>query len=293
MLPIELLSERFKNEFKLRWPFSNSTLEIEWIRKGQILYLRPKGSSTELLWMCRVDKIPHQPEDTVKTLASALNLRDVWRCCFFEGQPIFLNRREGIMVRETDYLGVAFHLPKHHFTNFQQPQTCLLSAHEYVEAKLQIIKSDDTSDYNRARKWLSRYEDIWSLIEWDEKTRKEIIFLLRGLYWLFGDYEMPNYASLSLIRRERRKLVGFYSGSRFLKAPPILFEVMKQHFQLHHLDRRRIYYPASWSHLDGSFPSFRFSPPTAHEKIEALFLWREFLTGKLPTDEIEAILPSW
>jgi hypothetical protein len=98
MLPIELLSERFENEFKLRWPFSNSTIEIEWIRKGETLYLRPKGAPTELLWMCDVDRIPHQPENTVKTLAFALDCRKVWRCCLFEGQPLFFNRREGVIV---------------------------------------------------------------------------------------------------------------------------------------------------------------------------------------------------
>jgi hypothetical protein len=190
-------------------------------------------------------------------------------------------------------LGVAFHLPKHHFTNFQQPQTCLLADPEYIQEKMHILMESETSDYNRAKKWLTNYENLWSLIEWDEQTRKEVVALLRGLYWLFGDYKMPDNASLFLIRRERRNLVGFYSDSRFLQVPPKLFELMKQHFQLRHLDRRRIYYSGSWSHVDGCLNSFCFSPPTSHEKIEALIMWHNFLAGKLPSDEIKAILPYW
>jgi hypothetical protein len=143
-----------------------------------------------------------------------------------------------------------------------------------------------------AQRWLHEYDD-WSIIDWDETTRLKIERLLRGLYSLYTEGEEEFPYGISLFGRGQNNSVLLASHTPRFKAPQKLFDVMNRHLPLRFVSCRRSYHSGTWNKPSDYFPALHFDEPTMHQKLEASLLWREFLTGKLPTDEIEAILPSW
>lgn len=288
MFPDHPLFRRFENELEL-----SPELSIEWAMRGRDFFFRPLQSDLRVLW-CQPERrnvapvvfqSPVNRRHLQQRLAKNLASRNLWRFWPWDEERELLIRNEYALIRRTDadfWLRLDW---LHPF--FDSGDEWLFRADVLgVERALEScgLEWDFVADL------MSQRENQW---HWLECARGDMSELKHGLwaYMTLSGHYLNSFERGDLRFRSLLRVPYDAPSLEWLQLRRVA-ELLDAHFTLR-LNRfaRRVY------KRDGrpkKRPEIYIRPqlaPSAHERLEALLLWRDFLRGKVSDAEAETLLP--
>lgn len=282
------LFRRFESELKLSFD-----LTIEWSRRASDFFFRPQGADTRFLW-CELDRrhVADEMSDALrierlkKRLLKNILQRRVWRYWPLSEDEEFVVIPEFALFRRQ---GASFWLRLNWLQAPPRPR---------------FLEEIDLSGVETA---LEPFAQLWSLAQAMGRTGEA---QWSWLQCVRGDAEELRRSLSSYMKLSGHYLNSYGRGDlRFGSVLCVphdapdpekqwstrqqVADLLDQHFVLRfHPLGKRIYLrdgkPAKRPDVHIRYPR-SLSP---HERLEALLLWRDFLQGKLPPDEVEALLSS-
>ena len=177
---------------------------------------------------------------------------------------------------------------------FHTPNRLLTSTQE-----LQTIVDSFGDKLDKA--WFAMNQSIenrgWASVSWPWDTREKLKDLIQAMGVLIRQPQHGNQLWVYWIKTNFTAEI-FLDGPYFNspgQAPDVgiyrpFLDCLKIHFPIES-DILPIYAAEGYEMEDlWPFVEICSSMPTAHEKIEALLLWRDFLRGKIPAAQIDELL---
>ena len=288
---------RFENDL------DTGKIQLEWTRIGRDFYFRPKNARIELVW-CHLgrggyasDLLRAKPAIstwTTQNIKRSLAGFDVWRAAFLEDCDLFFQMDFGV-VRLPAKIGIEQEFARFDLSNhFSSPHNRLTSASE-----LQSIIRDSLSEIKRLKNVLNQPRQsrvLWS-INWLWGTQEELERLLLSMAIIVrqpqNDSEEWHY---QLMNNFRGNMIWNHYDSNSKVDVPLcepFFNCLKRYFPVE-ISCQVIYTIHNIGDLHHGYvgPLLNLSTKnvTAHEKLEALLTWRDFLRDKIPATEIDELL---
>ncbi len=299
-LHTKLLGERFPHHCIFDWQKRTLILDLEWTRRGDTIFLRPRDAPLEVLWSCGTNRFPPDDALILESIEWAFRRCNVSRCHRFGEGIIFINRNHGVVPHPTGFtpetqhqwpFGATFELPKKQFPKFQKPQRALLCSPEFLNAGLSELAANKESDFNIASRWVENYRDLWSRIEFTILTRDVMEHLLTALWFIYAPELLP--ARIPVLRGAPNGKVAAFIHSARWQIPQRLLEVFNASSGLESVKRGCIYAYGRWfKQINTAAYTLDIPSPTDQQRAEAVQLWREFLHDKMSQSEIESLLPN-
>ncbi len=290
------LFRRFENELELAGA-KGEPFPVEWTTIGRDFYLRPAEAEVGVVWRYfgrgnqdGLVKGSHIPTDVREQLNKVLASANFWRVW-----P--LNDDECVFFRHKFFL-FGF-LDGERFARIEMPLPRPRNAHDCLHLKPNAVQSlvsfISEEELAEARPWIKNPTNACDYVDWNKGSRREFEQLMRGYALLFlpaqsrgmlrvdfppfADDGRSNFSNVFM--PSRNPGVSAYALTAFRALFADAFHVAPREFPKG--------YARNGYHLDFSIGIER-AAPTAHERLEALLLWRDFLRGKMPDAEIEALL---
>ena len=266
---------------------------LNWKIERQHLFLRSSEHGDEIVWaflgcadLARELKTLSQQDELQHVLQNAWKSRLFWRVFIQEKHLLFLRKNFGLL--QTDCLRLIRF-------DFKKPLSKFLSA-----ASDEIQQCLDY--WREAESWskLSSTEVAWQMIEFHRGARAEFEPLLQAAFVL-AQIQPCNYP-LDLQRKGKSVLrteplhfqsqIHFHSFIEGKERIQPFFDLLNQHFELHRTTEDWREHDEYGDPKDFPCPSYSIVEPSQHEKLEAFFVWRNFLRGKMSESQIQQFLPQ-
>ena len=270
---------------------------LEWRLVGDDLFLRPRGADVQIVWAYLIKRDfgkrlenPARRRAALKKLGKVLNAHQLWRYWPLENGELFLRSTWGLMRVPNAPAMLRFELP----ARFESAQATLRASAEQV-AEL-VVLARHTEDYARGSAWLHAYRDAWDCVAFERGSRAQLERLLRGFWalfdapgdaadgWRFWDTKTPESATV----RWSRPYVMPYDLEKQARIDR-MFNVLSREIVLKVVDVAAYDKRAKPTALrcPNVLVPTQFS---AHERLEGVLAWRDFLNQHLPPDEVEQLL---
>ena len=286
------LFRRFGNELEV------GEQRLEWMMREHDFLFRPAGSDVSIVW-CELLRRDLLRRDLPEALSDVARRKRVEKRLAKNLLNHRVLRLWPLDAERELVLGLDFALMRHVEADFWLRLDWLYS---FFKSGDDLLFRTDLSGLEIA---LEPFESAWDFVtdlmrgkehhwQWFEAARGNIDELKRGLWaymTLSGHYlnsfERGDLRFCSLLLAPHDA-----SSSDWLQLRRVA-ELLDTHFvlRLNHFARR----VHTREGKPRKRPEIYIRPPvatSAHERLEALLLWRDFLRGKLSEEEIEALLPQ-
>ncbi|RYG54259.1 hypothetical protein EON80_31900 [bacterium] len=228
-----------------------------------------------------------------KKIGKALEAKRFWRFwpSSINGGDLLLRRDFGLIRLP----GKPF-LARFNFRAvFANASDVLFAEPEHVA--MLVARVEKQADFQEALTWLCHYEDAWSNVSFNRGSRPQLEALLRGFWALFRSddsqfsnwiYSPQNQTRSTLVWTP--PLLQFPLDEQMEAVKRRLFALINEEIGAMPAPQRRYSHSGEPEHM--ALPCVVATLPSMHDRIEALLTWREFLSDKLPREEIEALLPK-
>lgn len=289
MLVSHPLLRRFENELNI------GEHNLEWTIYGEDFFFRLKDSDVAIIWCCierryyaNLLSSPNESERVAQQIKQELAKFQVWRMAFLENCDVFLKQEIGLVRRGKEREFAKFELPN----PFSSPHNALTSPVE-----LQIVVENSLPEIGRLKQVLNQPPEarVWFNVNWAWGTSQELEGLLQAMATLI---RQPQHGSSEwqyhLKNRFSSPITSRPYNYKLIPNPASYFPFLLclgRYFPVE--VNKLVIYDKRGSYKE-NWPTINFSTkmPTSHEKIEAWMLWQDFLTGKIPPEEIKKLRDS-
>ncbi len=266
--------------------------ELEWREENRDLFLRPVEEKVDVVW-CRPFHVLGWIGHRLQPQRSQFNPNlKYWRehfpyrfCPISRTTELFLRDGHGFYRSSAFGRLLRFELP-HQFLGSGDPLTM-----NAPEIRRLIAGWKDSDEFALLETLALQGRSGLSWLEWERGSWHELEPLLRALFVLVDgrfrfvpdtENQNLNFKSALEIAWPNKKL----RSGKFAQVLSLFFEARTSR------DLKRLYREPE---LPATAPMIELkSPPqgdiSQHERLEALFVWRDFLRGKIPDAEIKSLL---
>lgn len=286
------LFRRFSETFDYRWPATYRKVRIEWQwDEGDVLF-RPKGSDVRLVWHALDVLHRRNASEVFSEAMDSGQIRRAWPLP--KTQQLFFDAHNGLVHRRGLNYAAGLNLPAPMLWNTAKDY--LLASGDEVERRIEDHLLQDES-FLRAQHWIANFNKNWGGVELQRGSFDELENLIVSLSLLLSPMALPEQ------KLSRPRLLLWFGSVQdepalYLRCKIAegavssrLLDVLNAHFEPkqagHYWVRGFSQWGPSWAL---GTPSFSWKESTAHERLEALLLWHDFLRDKLPPEEIAALL---
>ncbi|BCM91337.1 hypothetical protein IAD21_03207 [Abditibacteriota bacterium] len=293
MLSSHPLFRRFENELTV------GEQKLEWTVQANDFVFRPQDADESIVWFllrranlrgfllsqCNAANI----DDNRAKIENIVLGRQFWRWWQLpSGEECFLRKNYGI-----------FRAPNGEFVRFDFPAVPGNIGRMAGEDIEQFLKKLSTpgSDLETAREWLkvSVQERVRQLLVLRGGDFGELEALIRGALILSGVPE-TKFAMRDVMIMPGRILLQYEAPryeTGYAHPVDVFFVILNRYFHLERTAQEWRGHDEFGDPADVPYPIYTASQPNQHERLEALLVWRDFLRGKLPSEEIEKLLPRF
>ncbi len=265
---------------------------IEWTTLGRDFFCRPGDSDLQIVWCqpahpqvpaCFRHLKSHQSARTI--LLPEFEKRNLWR--FFaldDGRELLLSLDFALMRYEGASFWLRLNWLDSVFHDLDELMFDKIKASDSLEDRLE----DGTKDWESALQY-SGQRDWWSRMECLSGSLEQLRRLVEA-YVLIWSIPVA-IKSVKDLRFQSLLQAPKGASSEQQRTSQQVAKLLDRHFRL------RVKNIAERMYLESGKSVERLelniappSEPNEHQRLEALSVWRDFLQGKLPSEEIEALL---
>lgn len=277
------LFRRFEDEFEFVWPSDKRIFAVEWTRRNGDVFFRPLGAPLWLLWHA-LDELNRREPDVV--LDESLHNDQLWRVFVVApDELLLLNSSQCLLTKEGAKRGAVL------YGDFKRQNLDIDNLLLTPVTTWEEIFGLRPDELERTRSWLQNYEEGWSSLRFDSGSKEELKPLFAASLQLFIDFDTTQeYRRGGFEWFERQGNEVVINARWNEEIPSQLCAALSSHFSLVYESRLYVRGFSGWLRAWETLPVVPVSAPSAHERLEALLLWRDFLRGKMTPAEIESLL---
>ena len=258
---------------------------LEWTTRGADLFARPLNADVEIVWCWPGQYQVALKRDAEQRVLQAIQKEKAMRFWPMpNGEHLLLRQKEGFFNVPTSTFVLKFGICR----DFFPADVLALSADELRQA---VDKLEDTYELRFVRALMAQTREPRLWIDWVKGTGTEFESLALAAFVLTGVGEFRAEAAKPRQPLDLQECLRPFPEDENEVLIPFI-NVLSEFFEAQsslHVRRLRNYRcqqcPAPLWAFDR-----RGDEPTQHERLEALLLWRDFLRGKMPDAETEALL---
>jgi len=277
--PKHPLFKRFPNHLNV------GTHWLEWTTRGADLFARPLNADVEIVWCWPSQYNAALERDSEQRVLQVVQQEKALRFLpFDEGEILLLGQSSSFLRSDESPLLLRFSLP----SRFWGSAKVLKIEPSVLEKRVEKLRT--WKDLLAARELIGKFLNSWEWLHWERGSYQEIEPLIKALLVLFaGEFSFSPSHKRTL---NFTKTPHFYRPEGVERHPTFCYALGRSFSASVDPQILRIFISPS-KRASARLIRIQRRPedePTAHERLEALLLWRDFLRDKLPPEEIAALL---